>query len=342
MVKASALAASRGSFRLGPLDLEIPAGTHGTLLGRSGAGKSTLLRALAGLVPASGEIVLGGVPCAALPPERRPIGWVPQGGGLFPHLRARDNVALVRAPQAPPVDALLERTGASPLADRWPSSLSGGETLRVALARALGRRPTVLLLDEPLAAIDRPGRQPLLGLLAGLARGGTALLHVTHDAEQALSVAGWLGVLDEGRLVAAGAPAALLSAPLPPAARAALGFENLRAGIFEPDEGGLSIFRSGRLELRVAGKLAGEGYASFPSSAVIVSSEARSGTSIRNQLSARVAEIHEEEATAELLLDDGLRATLTLAALRALALRPGAAVVAEVKATAVRPILRLH
>ncbi len=342
MVKAVALSASAGGFRLGPLDLDVAAGTHAALLGRSGAGKSTLLRALAGLLPASGELTLGDRPAAALPPERRPIGWVPQGGGLFPHLTARGNVDLVRAPGAPAAEALLERVGALPLAGRWPGTLSGGETLRVALARALGRRPAVLLLDEPLAAIDRAGRMPLLQLLAGLRREGTTLLHVTHDAEQALSIAGWLGVLDEGRLVAAGTPASLLAAPLPAAAARALGTENLVAGTFEPSAEGLSIFRSPRLELSIAGELAGEGYVSCAASAVIVARRRQGESSVRNQVEARVEAIDAQDAAVRVQLDNGLQAALTVAAVHALGLRPGAEVVAEIKATALRPILRVH
>jgi len=342
VVTARGLSASIGTFALGPLDLDIAAGTHAALLGPSGAGKSTLLRALAGLVRASGEVILGGRSSAGLPPEQRPIGWVPQGGGLFPHLSARANVALVRAADAPAAEELLERVGAGALADRFPASLSGGETLRVALARALGRRPAVLLLDEPLAAIDRPGREPLLRLLAGLARDGATVLHVTHDAEQALAVAGWLGVLDAGRLVASGPPDVLLSAPLPETASRALGAENLLAGVFQPAPGGLSTFRGARIELAVAGELAGPGYASFPRAAVSVSRRLQGDTSVRNQLATRVRSIDRAPSSAVLLLENGLAATLTVAALEALALEPGADIVAEVKATAVRPLLRLH
>ncbi len=336
---ARALAASAGSFRLGPLDFDLPAGAFGTLLGPSGAGKTTLLRALAGLSPSDGEIVLGGARCAG-PPEARPIGWVPQGGGLFPHLTALGNVALVRRKEAPPAAELLARAGAAHLASRSAGALSGGERLRVALARALGRLPRVLLLDEPLAAIDGPGREPLLELLAGLTRSGATVLQVTHDAPQALATSDWIEILDAGRLLAAGPFATLLGGPLPAAARRLLGSENLLAGTFAPAGGGLSAFSSPRCRLSVPGELSGEGCVLFPASAVALAPPGEAVTSIRNRVRDRIRSVGGDGPTLDAVLDSGLVAVVTRAAAEALALAPGVEVVAEIKATALRPLLR--
>jgi len=342
VVRAQRLSSRVGSFRLGPLDLEVPSGAFGTLLGASGAGKTTLLRTLAGLVAMEGALTLGHSRCEASPPERRSLGWVPQGGGLFPHLSVRRNVELVRVPGAPSSDLLLDQVGALPLAERSPASLSGGEALRVALARALGRLPEVLLLDEPLAAIDRAGREPLLRLLVELARGGATLLQVTHDADQALAVASWLGVIDAGQLIAAGPVNSLFESPLPAAARRALGGDNVLAGRFEPFTEGLSTFRTSRLTLVVPGDLEGDGYAIFPAAAVGLANHSEAGTSVRNQVTSQIRSLEMVGPTAEVHLECGVVAAVTRDAVRELGLVAAARVVLEIKATAIRPLLRLY
>jgi putrescine transport system ATP-binding protein len=339
---ASRLSSGAGSFRLGPLDLDLPAGAFGALLGPSGAGKTTLMRSLAGLIPAEGELTLGLSRREAWPPERRPIGWVPQGGGLFPHLSARSNVELVRLAVAPATDLLLERVGARHLADRSPLTLSGGEVLRVALARALARQPEVLLLDEPLAAIDRASREPLLRLLAELARGGTTLLEVTHDADQALATATWLGVLETGQLVAAGPTDRLFDEALPAVARRALGGDNVLFGRFGPHGEGLSTFRSRRLALSVPGDLEGEGYAIFPATAVGLAAHGEARTSVRNQTASRIHSLDLVGPTVEVRLECGVLASVTREAVHELGMEPGTNVTLEIKATAIRPVLRCY
>jgi molybdopterin-binding protein len=342
VVRALGFSARAGPFRLGPLDLDVPAGAFGALLGPSGAGKTTLLRALAGLVPTRGELTLGRSRCESLPPERRPIGWVPQGGGLFPHLSARRNVELARVPTAPAASALLERVGAGQLAERSPLTLSGGEILRVALARALGRLPEVLLLDEPLAAIDRASREPLLQLLAALAREGTTLLHVTHDADQALTAASWLGIIEAGSLIAAGPTNRLFEATLPAAVRRALGGDNVLAGRFEPLAEGLSTFQGTNVALSVPGELHGEGYAIFPAASVGLASHTEVATSVRNQVSSRIGALEPVGPLVEIQLECGVLATVTREAVKDLGLGAGTSVVLEIKATAIRPLLRLY
>ena len=210
MIRTHGLRATLGDFPLGPIDLDVPRGALGLLVGPSGAGKTSALRALAGIIPSTGAIEIAGGRVEALPPERRPLGWVPQGGGLFPHLTAAGNVELVRAASAPPALELLARVGAAPLAARRPQALSGGERLRVALARALARQAPVLLLDEPFAAIDRSGTSSLAALVRELCAGGVTALVVSHDIERARD-ADWLGILCRGRLLAGGPPRELLA-----------------------------------------------------------------------------------------------------------------------------------
>ena len=230
------ITARRGAFEL-QARFALAPGTTAALLGPNGAGKSTLVDALAGHVPlTAGELVLGGRalerPSAGLrlPPQARGLGVMSQGYCLFPHMSARDNVAYglrargvarVRARAA--AQAWLDRLAIGELGDRLPAALSGGQAQRVALARALIIRPSLLLLDEPLAALDATARAHARGLLRGwLADAGAIALIVTHDVADAVALADELLVLEAGRLTARGAPDALRAAPPTPYVAAAL------------------------------------------------------------------------------------------------------------------------
>jgi len=186
------------------------------LVGPSGAGKSTVLRAVAGLVRARGRVTAGGEAWldsdrgVDLPPEQRSVGMVFQEYALFPHLSVRGNVEFGRRGQA----GLLERFGLAALADAKPRELSGGERQRVALARALAPDPAVLLLDEPLAALDAHTRAEIRSELQLLLReADRPTLVVTHDFEDAATLAARVGVLVEGRLRQLGTPAELVASP---------------------------------------------------------------------------------------------------------------------------------
>ncbi len=185
------------------------------LVGPSGAGKTTLLRAVAGLIPASGTIEAGSEtwlgPRVSLPPERRRVGLVFQDYALFPHLTVRANVEFGRGANR---DGLLERFALAGLANAKPGELSGGERQRVAVARALATEPTVLLLDEPLSALDAQTRNTVrLELHQLLREANRPTLVVTHDFEDAATLAGRVGVLVRGRLRQIGTPAELVAQP---------------------------------------------------------------------------------------------------------------------------------
>ena len=204
------------SFRLA-VELELGRETL-ALVGPSGAGKSSVLRAIAGLLrPEQGRVALGGdvwldTPTGIdLPPERRAVGLVFQEYALFPHLDVRRNVAFGGRER---VDELLERFRISHLAKARPGELSGGERQRVALARALARGPAVLLLDEPLAALDAHTRRVVRGELAEVLHDlRLPTLLVTHDFEDAAALADRIGVIADGRILQRGAAADLLAAP---------------------------------------------------------------------------------------------------------------------------------
>ena len=228
------LRADRGSFRLGPVRLEVPPGSATVLLGPSGAGKTTLLRAIAGFLPlAGGSVRLDGAAVEALPVERRRFGFVPPNLGLFPQRRVRDNVryplALAGAPDAAAKAAnWIERFGLTDLRDRYPHELSSGQRQRVAMARALAAEPRALLWDEPLAALDVESRDVLVRLLRDLLETERLpLLLVTHDPTTAFALASRVVVLDSGTVRRDCTPEALARGPLDRFVARFLGYENL-------------------------------------------------------------------------------------------------------------------
>lgn len=202
----------RGATRaLIDFNLRVARGETVALLGPSGSGKSTALKALAGFTrPVSGTVRLGGEDVTDLPPAKRGIGVVVQSYALFPHLRVAENVAFgLRAHRVPRseiggrVSDALAMVGMSAYGKRFPRELSGGQQQRVAIARALAIRPKVLLLDEPLAALDAQLRQSMLTELQELraALPDTAMLYVTHDQSEALALADRIAVMRDARLV---------------------------------------------------------------------------------------------------------------------------------------------
>jgi putrescine transport system ATP-binding protein len=212
-----------GGFRaVDRLSLEIRAGEFFALLGPSGCGKTTLLRMLAGFeTPDEGRILLNGHDIARYLPHERPINMMFQNYALFPHLTVHDNIAfglkrlgMARADIATRVAEMVALVKLEGLETRKPDQLSGGQKQRVALARSLARRPQVLLLDEPMAALDKKLRESTQSELMELQRRlGTTFVIVTHDQEEAMTVASRIGVMDAGRLEQVATPRELYEAP---------------------------------------------------------------------------------------------------------------------------------
>ncbi len=201
----------------------MPHGSFVTLLGPSGCGKTTLLRVVAGFERAdAGTVEIAGLPAAGpglhLPPERRGVGVVPQEGALFPHLSVHDNVAFGLSRTDRPgtrADELLELVGLPGYGKRMPHELSGGQQQRVAVARALAPEPSLILLDEPFSALDAGLRAQVRAEVKELLAlaGATALL-VTHDQQEALSVADLVAVMRDGQVIQAGAPSEVYANPV--------------------------------------------------------------------------------------------------------------------------------
>jgi putrescine transport system ATP-binding protein len=207
---------------VGEVSLRVEAGEFFALLGPSGCGKTTLLRLIAGFeTPDSGRILIDGVEMNAVPPYARPVNMMFQSYALFPHLDVAGNIAfglrqerMERRRREARVAEMLALVQMSEFAHRRPHELSGGQKQRVALARALAKMPKLLLLDEPLAALDRKLREETRVELTGIQeRVGTTFLVVTHDQEEALGMAGRVAVMHRGRLVQTGTPAEIYERP---------------------------------------------------------------------------------------------------------------------------------
>jgi len=193
------------------------------LLGRSGAGKTSLLKALAGLLPAEGT------PWSGSPPERRPIGYVPQNFALFPHLSVLENAAfaLTGPDRLEIATKILHDLGISHLASRSAGQISGGEAQRAALARALAAGPELLLLDEPSAALDSATRDAVMArLIETLARTNMPALAATHDFAVA-ALADWVALLADGQIIQQGTPKNVFEQPASAAAARLVGYQNI-------------------------------------------------------------------------------------------------------------------
>ena len=209
MIRFDKLSWHAGTFRLEGIAFIVPTGRYGVLMGRTGCGKTTLLEILCGLrQPASGRVFIGERDVTELPPGERGIGYVPQDGALFPTMTVREQIGFALMIRKRPPTEVAERVqelaiqlGVAHLLDRRPQHLSGGERQRVALGRALAAKPSVLLLDEPLSALDEELRDDLAALLKRLQRElNLTALHITHSRHEAEQLADVRLRMEAGRV----------------------------------------------------------------------------------------------------------------------------------------------
>lgn len=231
-----------------PVMLDVSLNIQGftVLLGQSGEGKTTLLKAIAGLLPANG------FPYAGIPPERRSIGYLPQGYALFPHLSVWENVAFAltgsRKERKTKALALLEQVWLSELADRRTQALSGGQQQRIALARALARKPKLLLLDEPTSALDPCTRDQILDdLIELISELDIPALAVTHDNHLA-AMSDHMAVLSRGQVAQQGPPEEIYSKPATTEIARLVGYSNLFSGTITKVNSHWIRVKSGKLE----------------------------------------------------------------------------------------------
>jgi len=268
-VSLAGLSKHYGAFTaVHPMDLTIPAGSFFALLGASGCGKTTTLRMIAGLEqPSTGSVAIGERDVTALPPYKRPVNTVFQNYALFPHLSVADNVGFGLRRRgvkdtAGPVGEMLDLVELGHLAKRKPTQLSGGQQQRVAVARALINTPQVLLLDEPLGALDlKLRRQMQLELKRIQTDIGITFVHVTHDQEEAMTMADTIAVMNGGRIEQLGSPIDLYESPRTTFVANFLGQSNLvEADVTGTAGGDLMLDVHGNRLVLPAARSTGQGY----------------------------------------------------------------------------------
>jgi len=354
MIRLESVSARSGDFALQDISFEVAQGAYGIVIGPTGAGKTTLVEAIAGLVPITrGRLILGDTDVTDAPPERRRLSIVYQHAYLFPHLTVRENVQY--GSQSPAVTVeMLERFGLGEVSGRDVRVLSGGERQLVALARALARRPEVLLLDEPFAALDPRMRVVVRRELRTVYfERRFTVLQVTHDFHEA-GLLGDVGVvLDRGRLLQTGRPEDLFRRPASPVVADFLGAENVFAGLASPirdarpdwvpggdpaDVEHAVAFTTGAITLYALGHvIPGTAHAVIRADDVSLSRSA-SSSSVRNQFRGTVREVAPAGAITRVTVDVSgipLVAAVTTRSAQELELAPGVEVYAQFKATAV-------
>ncbi|MEU3371796.1 ABC transporter ATP-binding protein [Streptomyces sp. NPDC006711] len=258
-VRLTGISKTYGSFTaVHPLELTVPQGSFFALLGASGCGKTTTLRMIAGLEePSTGTVFLGDKDVTDLPPYKRPVNTVFQSYALFPHLNVTENIAFglrrrgIKSVKKQ-VDDMLELVQLGDFAQRKPHQLSGGQQQRVAVARALINHPQVLLLDEPLGALDlKLRRQMQLELKRIQTEVGITFVHVTHDQEEAMTMADTVAVMNGGRVEQLGAPAELYENPKTTFVANFLGTSNLIEAEIARKSGQDVVVTVGGAELRL-------------------------------------------------------------------------------------------
>jgi molybdate transport system ATP-binding protein len=328
------------------------------LFGPSGSGKTTVLRALAGVEhPDAGSIRFGGetwldvAQGVAVPPQRRRIGLVFQEYALFPHLRVAANVGyglghLPRAEREARIREVAALVGLAPeLLERRPSALSGGQRQRVALARALAPSPRLLLLDEPLSALDAPAREELRGeLRRSIEASGVPAIVVTHDRVEALALGDRVAVMVGGTIRQLGPVQEVFATPADAEVARVVGTENVLAVRVEGRRQGLVVVRAGEVELLAVdpGGLGREAFACIRAEEIVLEDAPGAPSSARNLLRGVVAARADEGPLVRITVDCGLRlvALVTRPGAEALNLAPGRPVAALVKAPAVRLVPR--
>ncbi len=305
MIRVKNLCVALGDFQLQDINLTVDEGEYFIVLGPTGAGKTVLLESIAGLYPVkSGQIWLRGKEVTSLEPEKRNISIVYQDHALFPHLSAAENILfglkIHRRPKQELVkvlDWLSDLLGIAHIMDRSPDTLSGGERQKVALARALSTKPEVLLLDEPLSALDpetREGVQKELRQLHNQLKVTT--IHVTHDFEEAIALGDHIAVLGEGCIKQVGTPEQIFHQPNSEfVARFAMARNIFTGEVVERDDGS-TVFHTEDTELVIVTDLRGKLHASVRPEDILISPEPLRSTA-RNSFCGTITHIADRGST---------------------------------------------
>ena len=332
-------------FKLDHVNLEVEDGEYFMIIGPSGSGKTMLLETIAGMWNVdSGRIYMNGRDVTKLPPEERGVGFVYQNYMLFPHKTVFENIAFglnIRRIEKDEIKSRVEEMmnlmGISHLADRLPRTLSGGEQQRTALARALIIYPKVMLMDEPLSALDRVTREDLMKLLKDLhAKFDTTFIHVSHNLEEALMLADRIALMRNGRISQVGTSTEVFRKPADKFVADFVGVENIIKGVATKTKEKLTFVNTGNITLCSVEQNEGNVHVTIRPEDIILSNK-RITTSARNVFEGKIKEISDRGALIKLNVDIGepLVVFLTRQSFLDMELNVGKSVWAEFKATAV-------
>lgn len=316
MLKVRGINIKLGVFHLQDVSFDVAKGEYFILLGPSGAGKSVVLEIIAGLIKVhSGEIELNGVDLNKKRIQDRKVGLVFQDLALFPHMSVRQNISfpllrkgLKRSEINRKVIEVADSLTIKHLLKRTPSTLSGGEQQRVALARTLVDKPDLLLLDEPLSSLDVELKGEIRRLLRSINRSGQTIIHVTHDYEEAIALGQKIAVMNSGMIEQLGTPQEVFSKPVSSFVAKFGGVRNFfKAVLKKSDEPGLLRAKvNGDLSIYLLGDRSGEGYITFPENSVTLSTN-HSESSSKNLFSGKVIDFYPQRYGIEVIVDIGIK-----------------------------------
>jgi molybdate transport system ATP-binding protein len=349
MLQITGLVKTLGSFSLVDVNLTIEDGEYFIILGPTGAGKTILLETIAGIhSPDAGSITLGGHEISLMEPEKRGVGMVYQDYMLFPHMTVEKNIEFgLRQQKIDPstirkqVGEAAEMLGIGHLLERYPGTLSGGEQQRAAIARALVLRPRVLLLDEPLSALDAATRERLrreLKVIHTAMR--TTIVHITHHFEDIFALADRVAVMQNGTVVQAGTPEEIFQRPATEFVASFTGMENVFSGRSRLADGE-ALIDVGPISLHTAADIEGDVYVGIRPEEVIVSREPFESSAV-NTFRGVVTEVRRNGMFSRIVVDAGVPfvCVLTRQSIRRLGLAEGESVYVTFKASAVHAFPR--
>jgi len=313
MIRIEHLGKKWGNFSLKDISLEIEDGEYFVILGPTGAGKTLLLETIAGFhLPDHGKIFAGEKEITTLPSNERGMGFIYQDYMLFPHMRVRDNIAYglkIREKDEEEIERHVQKLARmlhiENILERYPQNLSGGEKQRVAIARALAIEPKVLLLDEPLAALDEMLKGKIIEDLKRINRESKiTFIHVTHSRSDAIILADRIAVMKDGRILQVGKAVDIFRKPISKFVAEFVGVENLFEGEAERRDG-ITVFRSGEMEMYSSVTMEGKVYASIRPEDIIISRE-KMESSARNCMEGIIKEMVDMGNIIRVNIDCGL------------------------------------
>jgi len=354
MIEVRNLSKDWKEFTLKDINLEVKKGEYFVILGPTGAGKTLLLETIAGFYfPDSGGVWIEGQNVTNLPPERRGIGFIYQDYSLFPHLTVEENIEFglkLRKSVSPNttrkrVKEIMDWLSISHLAHRYPATLSGGEQQKVAIARAIATEPSILLLDEPLAALDLRTRDYLREELKRIKEeSGITMVHVTHDQTEAMILADRIAVMMNGRIMQVGTPYEIFNKPQNAEIADFVGVENILSGVVRDNNNGVaeievdlgdythnifavSNYHAGTVKVFIR-----------PEDIILILSENRGESSAKNVMKARIEALDDMGPLTRVKMDNSLVALITKQSRESLHLQNGKEVYATFKATSVHVV----